>query len=59
VVSVPQLLTRTSGIEPPETVQNDYTNEGISPKLDKVNYDRPLKVTKAKRFLKGSLTCVL
>jgi hypothetical protein len=38
----------------------DYRNEGTSPDPDEVNYARPLKVTKAKRFLKGSsYACVL
>jgi hypothetical protein len=38
----------------------DCTNERTSPDPDGVNYARPLKVTKAKRFLKrGSYTCAL
>jgi hypothetical protein len=41
------------------TVQKGYTNEGTSPDLDGVNYARPLKVTIAERFLKGSYTCAL
>jgi hypothetical protein len=32
------------------TVQKDYTNERTSPDLNKVNYARSLKVTKAGRF---------
>jgi hypothetical protein len=28
-------------------VKKDYINEGTSPDLDRVNYARPLKVTKA------------
>jgi hypothetical protein len=31
-------------------VQKDSTNEGTSPDADGVNYARPLKVIKAKRF---------
>jgi hypothetical protein len=50
VVNVPQLLRGTSGIQPPEIVQKDYTSEGTSPDPDRVNYARCLKVTKAKRF---------
>jgi hypothetical protein len=40
-------------------IQKDYTNEGTSPDLDRVNYARSLKVTKAKIFFKGALTYVL
>jgi hypothetical protein len=50
VVGIPQLLRGTSGFQPPKTVQKDYTNEGSCPDLHGVNYARPLKVTKAKRF---------
>jgi hypothetical protein len=50
VVSISQLLRETSGVQPPETVQNDYTNEGTSAGLDEVNYARSLRVTKAERF---------
>jgi hypothetical protein len=60
VVGIPQLLRRTSDIQPPKTVQKDYTNGGTSPDLNGVNYSRPLKVTKAERFLKGgSYACAL
>jgi hypothetical protein len=55
VVSVPQLLRGTSGIQPPETVQKDCKNEVISPDADGVNYARLLKVAKVKRFLKRGL----
>jgi hypothetical protein len=55
VVSIPQLLRETSGIQPPETVQKDCTNEETSPDPDGISYARPLKVTKAERlFKKGS-----
>jgi hypothetical protein len=50
VVSIPQLLSGTSGVQPHETVQNDCTDEGTSPDPDGSQYARPLKVTKAKRF---------
>jgi hypothetical protein len=57
MVSIPQLLRGTRGIQLHETVQNVCTNEGISPDPDLANYARPLKVTKAKRFfIKGALT---
>jgi hypothetical protein len=46
-VSIPQLLRGTSAVRPPETVQKDHTNKGTSLDLDRVNYARPLKVTKA------------
>jgi hypothetical protein len=60
VVSVLQLLRGTSSTEPCETVQKDCTNEGTSPDPDRVNYARPLKVTKTERFLKrGSYACAL
>jgi hypothetical protein len=60
VVSIPQLLRGTSGIQPPKTFQKDCTNEGTSPDPDGVNYARPLKATKAERFKKGvSHACVL
>jgi hypothetical protein len=59
VISVPQLLRGTSGIQPPQTVQKDYTNEGTSSDSDGVNYARSLKVTKAERFFKGALRHVL
>jgi hypothetical protein len=49
-VGISQLLKETSGIQPPETVQRDDTNEGTSPDLNGVNYARALKVTKAERF---------
>jgi hypothetical protein len=48
----PQLLRETHGIQPHKTVQKDYINERPSPGPDGVNYARPLKVTKAKKFLK-------
>jgi hypothetical protein len=50
VVSIPQLLEGTSGIQPPKIVQKDCTNEGTSPDPDGVNYAKPLKVTKIERF---------
>jgi hypothetical protein len=50
VVGIPQLLTGTSGVQSPKTVQKGYTNEGTSPDPNAVNYARPLKVTKVKRF---------
>jgi hypothetical protein len=59
VVGVHQLLRRTSGIQPPETIQKDCTNWGTSPDLNEVSYARPLKVTKAKRFLKRAIMHVL
>jgi hypothetical protein len=43
-------------MQPPETVQKDYTNEGTSQDVVGVNFARLLKVTKAERFLKGALT---
>jgi hypothetical protein len=46
-------LKKPSGVQPPETVQKDYANEVTFPDSDGVNYDRPLKVTKAERFYKG------
>jgi hypothetical protein len=50
----------TSGVQPPETIQKDCTNEGTSPDPDGVNYSRLLKVTKAERFLKrGPYACTL
>jgi hypothetical protein len=52
VVSIPQLLRRASDIQPPETVQKDYTNEETSPGPDGVNYAICLKATKAERFKK-------
>jgi hypothetical protein len=59
-VSVPQLLRRASDIQPPKTIQKDCINEVTSPDPDGVNYARPLKVTKAERFLKGgSYACAL
>jgi hypothetical protein len=58
-VRIPQLLRGTSGIQPLKTVQKDCTNEGTSPAPDGVNYARPLKVTKAERFLKRALMHVL
>jgi hypothetical protein len=58
-VSVPQLLRGTSGTQLPEMVQKDCTNEGSSPDTNGVNYARPLKITKAERFLKEALMHVL
>jgi hypothetical protein len=52
VVSIPQLLRETSGIQPHEIVQKDCTDEGTSPAADGVSYARSVKVTKAKRFFK-------
>jgi hypothetical protein len=41
-------------------VQKDCTSEGTSPDPDGVSHARPLRVNKAKRFLKGnSYTCAL
>jgi hypothetical protein len=54
-VGIPQLLRETSGIQPREKVQKDCTNEVTSPDPDEVNYARPLKVTKVKRFFKRGL----
>jgi hypothetical protein len=50
VFGIPQLLRGTSGIQPLKIVQKGNTNEGTSPDLNGVNYARPLKVTKTKRF---------
>jgi hypothetical protein len=51
-ISVFQLLRRTSGVQPPETVEKDYTNEGTSPDPNGVNYAKTLQVTKANGFFK-------
>jgi hypothetical protein len=50
MVSIPQLLRGTSGVQSPKTVQKDYANEGTSPDLNGINYIRALKENKAKRF---------
>jgi hypothetical protein len=59
-VCVSQLLRGTSGVQP---LQKNCTQQGTSPDLYKVNYARPVKVTKAERFLKrgqrGSYTRAL
>jgi hypothetical protein len=49
-IIIPHLLKGTIGIQPPKTVQKDYTSKEISTDPDGVNYARLLKVTKAKRF---------
>jgi hypothetical protein len=36
----------------PRYFSKGYTNEGTSPSPDGINYARPLKVSKAERFLK-------
>jgi hypothetical protein len=38
VVSIPQLLKKTSGVQPPKAFQKDCTNEGTSLDPDGVNY---------------------
>jgi hypothetical protein len=57
MVSVPQLLGGTSGIQQPKTAQKRCTNERTSPDVHGVNYARPLKVTKVERFKKGGHMC--
>jgi hypothetical protein len=50
VVSIPQLLKGTSGVQPSKTTQKDCIDEETSPDEDGVNYATPSKVTKAERF---------
>jgi hypothetical protein len=50
VTSIPQLLGGTSVIQLPKIIQKNYTSEGTSPDLDKLNYARPLSK-------KGSYVC--
>jgi hypothetical protein len=40
-MSILQLLGETSGVQSPETVQKDGTNEETSPDPEEVNYTRP------------------
>jgi hypothetical protein len=38
VVRISQLLRGTNGVQPPKTIQKNYTNEGISLDLSEVSY---------------------
>jgi hypothetical protein len=44
----------------PRQFKKDYTNKGISPDLNGINYARPLKLTKVEKYFKrGYYACAV